>query len=128
MNDMTIRQRFAWIRFLEDCRDSCQNKDAAERFLIREKRELRALLKKRDRASAAKRIVKDDGIDGFIVRIEFPEFIKTKEEAEAYFRQYEYIEPYYTYHDCTGRAFTSWYRLFLLNGVWTAYHSVRFDV
>lgn len=79
-------------------------------------------------AETDRHIVKDYGIDGYVVLIELPEWIESHHEAREYFKEHEYIEPYYTYYDCTGRPFTSWYKVFERRGRWMAYHSVGFDV
>lgn len=123
---MTLRQRFAFIKFLEASIESFGCREFADAYLISEKRALRALLKSRDIKD--RRIVKDYGIDGFIVRIVLPEWIETKEEADEYFKGNEYMRTRYSAYDCTGDMFTSWYSLFLINGRWVAYHSVGVDL
>ena len=75
-----------------------------------------------------KRIVSDNGIDGYIVLYPLPEYIQTAEEAKEYFNQYEYIEMTYSAYDCTGKAFTSWYKIFNRNNRFFVYHSIGFDV
>lgn len=74
------------------------------------------------------RIVKDYGIDGCIVKFPLPEGIGTVEEAEEYFLSHHYIEATNSPYDCTGKAFTSWYRIIQIRGRFYAYHSVGFDV
>jgi hypothetical protein len=74
-------------------------------------------------------LVHDDGIDGYIVRFPLPEFIKSREDGEEYFMENEYIRYRYTYYDCTGQAFTSWFKLYHRpDGRWWAYHRVSYDV
>lgn len=73
-------------------------------------------------------IVKDYGIDGFLIRFPLPDYIDSKAMAKAYFEdrcEYHYRPSPY---DCTGQLFTRWYKLFLRNGRWWAYHSVGCDV
>ena len=79
-------------------------------------------------AETDRHIVKDYGIDGYVVLIELPEWIDSENEATEYFEAREYIEPYYTYYDCTGRPFTGWYKVFKRHGRWMVYHRVAFDV
>ena len=122
-----LRNEYRFIRMLEQSGDTKTN-GALKRFLDDEKRELRKFLRDQEEQSAGRRIVKDNGFDGYLLLMELPECLETYEEADEYFRENEYIRPYYTYYDCTGRPFTSWYKLFLRHGRWYAYHSVCFDV
>lgn len=124
--NMTLRQRFAFIKFLEASIESFGCRESADAYLISEKRALRALLKKDDNED--RRIIKDYGIDGCIIRIVLPEWIETKEEADEYFKDNEYMRTRYSAYDCTGDMFTSWYSLFFINGRWVAYHSVGVDI
>lgn len=73
-------------------------------------------------------IVKSNGIDGYVVLIDLPSWIKNKTEAERYFKGNEYIHMVYSPYDCTGRPFTGWYKVFQRRNKWMAYHSVSFDV
>lgn len=75
-----------------------------------------------------KRIVCDYGMDGYVVLFPLPESIESEEEAREYFEEYEYLTCRPSAYDCTGQAFTSWYKLFVRNGRYHAYHSVSFDV
>ena len=75
-----------------------------------------------------RRIVKDDGIDGFVELVTLPDCIDNVEYAEKFFHQYVYMEPVNSMYDCTGKAFTCWYKLFNRNGRYLAYHSVGMDV
>ena len=71
-----------------------------------------------------------DSDDGYVELIMFPinHNCDTIEEAEEFFKEWFYIEPYYTYYDCTGKPFTSWYHVFKRRGTWFAYHRVNYDV
>lgn len=77
-------------------------------------------------------IIKDYGIDGYVELLELPISVdtwKTEEKVCEYFEESEfYIEPYYSAYDCTGKAFTSWFKPVLRRGKWYVYHSVCFDV
>ena len=76
------------------------------------------------------RIIKENGIDGYIELVSLPDELCTMKEAERYFKENVYIESVPSMYDCTGRAFTSWYKLFMKQseGSFYAYHSVCFDV
>lgn len=78
-------------------------------------------------ADFEQRVVKDDGIDGFVELVTLPDGIDNVEYAEKFFHEYVYMEPVNSMYDCTGKAFTCWYKLFQRNGRYLAYHSVGMD-
>lgn len=78
-----------------------------------------------------RRIVKDEGIDGYIELVSIPEVIDTldgEDGADEFFKTFLEIHARPSMYDCTGQAFTSWYKLFKRRGQFYAYHSVCFDV
>lgn len=77
---------------------------------------------------AEKRIVRDDGMDGFVSLEMLPDWIGSEEEAVEFFEDYLYIQPLYSAYDCTGRPFTSWYKVFRRGDRFWAYHCVGYDV
>lgn len=96
----------------------------AEERIVELKREIRGFYKKADN----RKIVKDNGIDGFVELVELPDFLESIEEATEYFEEYEVREAIPSMYDCTGQAFTSWYKIFERRGRLFAYHSICFDV
>lgn len=90
--------------------------------------ELKRAIREYTHRESDRRIIKEYGIDGYVCLIELPDDLKDEREADDYFRDAEYIDKYWSYYDCTGRPFTSWYKLFKRNGRWMAYHAVNFDV
>lgn len=121
---MTIRNkndlRIAYV-ILRMCMKGKPNSDRLPEL----KREIRRYL--REHNDSDRRLVKGDW-DSYVLLITLPDFIATAEDADEWFMDREYIERYYTYYDCTGKPFTSWYKLFKRNGRWMAYHSVGVDV
>lgn len=89
------------------------------------KREIRRYL--REHNDSDRRVVKGEW-DSYVLLITLPKFIDSVEDADEWFMAEEYIEPYYTYYDCTGTPFTAWYKIFQRNGRWMAYHYVGYDV
>ena len=83
----------------------------------------------RTAAESDRRIVKDYGIDGFVLRIDLPEELRSKDEARAWFEEYEVLHYRPTYYDCTGQLFTQWYSIFKhpTEDHFIAYHSVACD-
>lgn len=75
-----------------------------------------------------RRIIQDDGIDGYTELLPLPARIKSVDEAVNYFEACEY-KPYYpAAYDCTVQAFTAWYKVFARRGRFWAYHRVIVDV
>lgn len=74
------------------------------------------------------RIVKDDGIDGFVALLALPKVLDTEEEAQEFFDAFIRIDYRPSMYDCTGQAFTGWYKLFRRDGRFYVYHSVNYDV
>lgn len=93
-------------------------------YIKKLKRQIRADLKE----TPKRKIIKDNGIDGYIELVELPPEIDSPEDAEWWFQYNVFIYPTYSMYDCTGRPFTVWQKLFRRNGHWFAYHSVAFDV
>lgn len=73
-------------------------------------------------------IVRDYGIDGFVSLIELPEYLKSEEDATEYFEENERIPSRYSLYDCSGAAFTQWYKIIKRRGRYFAYHSVGIDI
>lgn len=92
--------------------------------IAEQKREIRKFYKE----SSDRRLVKDDGIDGYVLLIELPETLGNMQDAEEYFEERETISEMPSMFDCTGQAFTSWFKVFKRRDRFMAYHSVCFDV
>ena len=73
------------------------------------------------------RVIESD-FDNTTVLLPLPDWLETKEEADEYFREAEYIELIPCAWDCTGRQFTSWYKVFKRRGRFWAYHHICLDV
>ena len=101
-----------------------ERKEAVTRRVADWKRAISAFLHK---PGTDKIMVKDDG-DGAVVRFPLPESLKTEDEADEYFREYDYMYYRPTYYDCTGQMFTSWYKIYRKDGRFWAYHRVDLDV
>lgn len=113
------------LLILQEICPICREPDKIKRHIIELKRSIR---KYGNSKAPSREIVQDNGIDGYVVKIQLPEWVETKEEAEEYMEENEKLEMRPSQWDCTGQAFTSWYKVFNTNGSWRAYHSVGFDV
>lgn len=113
------------VRLLEQALPKVDDPEAARAIVVEYKRAIRAYLGAPD---TGRRIVKDYGIDGCIVRVELPEEVQTYLDAMEWFDACEHIEWIPGPYDCTGRAFTSWFRLFYVGGRYVCYHRIARDV
>ena len=110
------------------------NPDAARKHIDDTKRALRAYARRDGSVDVGmgfkvdRRIVRDEGIDGYVKLVSIPEVFDTVEDADEFFKDFLEIHCRPSMYDCTGQAFTSWYKLFQRNGQFWAYHSVGFDV
>ena len=122
---MKIRDKadFQIWTYLLRHRDTLSNVN--DENIIKIKRALREFTHK---PLSEERVVKDDGIDGCIVLFPLPDRIKTPEGAHDYFMDTEYRECVPSIYDCTGQAFTSWFKIVQRQGRFWAYHSICFDV
>lgn len=51
-----------------------------------------------------------------------------KGDVEGWFTENRYIRSANSAYDCTGEAFTCWFKVFRRRGCWFAYHSIGLDV
>lgn len=89
------------------------------------KRAIRSFLRRGDKV---RRRTFHADYDGCIEVFPLPKSIDNAKDAEQWFMEEEYIHYHPTYYDCTGQAFTSWYKIFRkADGFW-AYHWICRDV
>lgn len=74
-----------------------------------------------------KHLIRSD-YDSYVELVELPEYVDSFELADEYFMDALFIEPTYSWYDCTGKPFTSHYKLFQRHNRWMAYHFVNYDV
>ena len=88
---------------------------------------LKADIRRYQHEQATKRVytvVKDYGVDGYIVRFDMPEV----DDPEAWFDDNERLTMRPSPYDCTGQAFTAWHEFKTLGGRMVCYHSIAVDV
>lgn len=122
MND--VKRNYKLLLFYDKLWREFQYKE--EETIKELKRSIRIYFK--NQARKPKTRLFDADCDGATFLIEMPEEIKTEEIAEAWFEANEYCECIPSQYDCTGQAFTAWYKLVKRNGRWWCYHRVCFDV
>lgn len=76
------------------------------------------------------RIIKDYGIDGYVELSLLPSCLDVYDEhgVAEWFEAHCTLRAAPSMFDCTGQAFTNWFKLVRRRGHWFAYHSVSFDV
>ena len=116
---------YGLLKILEKEAINQKENEKLQKLIVDYKKEIRAYVNKK---ASDRRIVKEYGIDGYIELIALPKRLTDIENAIEYFEDVEKIYYRPTYYDCTGQAFTSWYKVFKRNDRFFAYHSVCFDV
>lgn len=91
-------------------------------------KEIKREIRKYHKIHKKEKLIRNDGIDGYVTLIELPDYLENKEEAEDYFGEHHAICAKTSAFDCTGQAFTSGVHIFRRRNHWMAYHSVAFDV
>lgn len=81
-------------------------------------------------AIPARRFICDEGIDGFIEIERLPDWTNdmSKEDVADWFEECRVLHAPFSAYDCTGGAFTNWFKLARRQGHWCVYHCVCFDV
>lgn len=132
----SFRNGYKFLSILENPAFRAQHvyKDVLDNYTADFKRKLRAWAHKETAVDVGlgfkveRRLVKEYGIDGFIELIDIPDVFNTVELAEEFFHDFIEQKCRPSQYDCTGQAFTNWYKLFKRNGAFHVYHSVAFDV
>lgn len=102
------------------------DRGAAEREIVRLKREIRRFLRPQKHRTTH-RIIRGDS-DGYLEIVTLPDRIDSLEGASEYFENHERREYIPSQYDCTGQLFTSWYKPFKRRGRYYCYHRVLADV
>lgn len=126
-----LRRGYSWLRMLQEHVDEFDDKRLTRELIRDQKRAIRKYYRQqaeRELANSDRRVIKDDGIDGCIIRIDMLDDFGSIDEARAWFEEYEYIHYQPSYYDCTGQCFTGWYSIFQHpDGHYIAYHRIACD-
>lgn len=128
INDMaSLQAAYSFVRTLREVTVPVGNVVRRDKHIADVKREIREFT---HRPAPASRIVKDDGIDGYVELVRLPEELDNANKVDAanWFLANHYLEFFPTPYDCSGQKFTNWFKLFRRQGHWFAYHSVSIDV
>ena len=101
-----------------------------KRFLIEEPKiqELKRELREYSHRKSDRKYFAESDYGYYKLLIELPEYIKTYEDADEYFKEEEYMTCRPSQYDCTGQHFTLRYKIFKRNGRFMAYHECGIDV
>ena len=116
-------------QFIREC-----DKAKVEEYAVEIKRELRKWAHRDGAVNVGmgfmvdRRIVAHSGMDGYTELVSIPDDFRTVEDADMFFRDFIWIDFRPSQYDCTGQAFTSWYKLFKRGDRFFAYHRVSYDV
>lgn len=122
-NKRELRIAYQNIELFKELMADMGGSQKASDFIIETKKAIRKYNKK----TSDRRVISGD-IDGYVELIELPGFLRSVADAEDYFENNERLARRYSAYDCTGDAFTSWYKIFIRRGRFMAYHSVGIDV
>ena len=122
-NNSDLRIAYGMAKIMSPLVSQCDNPAKAAIAIAELKRDIRAYNKAQEE-KPFRRLVKDNGIDGYVELIELPE----TEEPEEWFDSNERLTCRPSMYDCTGQAFTLWHYTFRRNGKLMCYHAVGYDV
>ena len=121
-NGNDLRIAYGLVETMAPLVGQCDNPAKAARVVDALKRDIRAYFKKEE-GKPFRRLVKDEGVDGYVELMELPE----TEDPEKWFDWNVRLSCRSAY-DCTGQAFTRWHYIFRRRGKLMCYHSVGYDV
>ena len=125
-NDRELRVAYEILGLLTDGSHTFSNPERLAQAIIETKRAIR--LYTRREVDYDRRIIRDDGMDGYIALERLPADIRDQDEANRFFEKFMTCNSRPSAYDCTGQAMTNWFKVFPRNGGFYAYHSVSFDV
>ena len=125
-NDRELRVAYEILDLLNDGCPTFANPERLAQTIIETKRAIRQYTHRE--VDYDRRIVRDDGMDGYISLERLPADIRDQDEANRFFERFMTDEYRPSAYDCTGQAMTNWFKVFPRNGGFYAYHSVSFDV
>ena len=91
-------------------------------------RELKKSIREYSKRKSDRRYFGESDYGYYKVLIELPEYIKSKEDAEEYFKENEFMTCRPSQYECTGQHFTLRYKISKRNGKYMAYHECGVDV
>ena len=134
-NSEDLRMKYESLLWLNKIKNENESSiidmDSYNDSVYKIKKEIRDYYKEREK-DRKEWLIKDDGMDDYIVLFELPSEINSVkidsfELAEEYFKAYEYRRCKPSMYDCTGQIFTSWYKIIKRNNKFYAYHCISFD-
>lgn len=125
-NDQELRIAYEILGILADKTDRVDNPEKLAQHIIETKRAMRRYTHRE--IGYERRIIKDDGMDGYLSLERLPDDIRDLEEANRFFERFMTHHYRPSAYDCTGQAMTNWFKVFRRNGGFYAYHSVSFDL
>lgn len=125
-NDRELRVAYEILGLLADGCHTFSNPERLAQTIIETKRAIRLYTHRE--VDYNRRIIRDDGMDGYIALERLPADTRDLDEANRFFERFMTYNPRPSAYDCTGQAMTNWFKVFPRNGGFYAYHSVSFDV
>lgn len=90
---------------------------------------LKVAIRNYNKMPAFGRLVRYSYTDGFVCVIDMPKYFDNLDESEVkkHFEENHIAPRPNLMYDCTGQAFTSWFKVVRRGGRWVVYHSIKFD-
>lgn len=127
MNDLSLSYELLaiWEKSAKEATDKAHLEKALEK-IMKHKKAIRAFT---NRPESNYRTIKGE-YDYKITLERLPEWANScnEEYLREWFEENRYIEAMPSMYDCTGQAFTSWYKFCKRRGNWYVYHFISFDL
>lgn len=119
------------IRSYTDCkiaisilRDERFAEHSKSETIIDLKRAVRKFLNRKPRE---RRCIYEDGYGSYVLLYPLPDNLKSIDDAEEYFEEFERLECEPSMYDCTGQHFTTGHKIFYRHGRIYVFHSISID-
>lgn len=126
-NRSDLKVAYEVLMDMQALRPLLGREEAIQEHIRELKKDIRDYFKQQEKDNE-RRIICDDGIDGYTELVRLPEYLYTKDSAESYFEENEVLRCPYSSGGCTGHPLTCWYRIICRRGRMCAYHRVSYDV
>lgn len=126
-NRSDLKMAYEILMDMQALRPLSGREEAVREHIWELKKDIRDYFRQQEKDDE-RRIICDDGIDGYTELVKLPESLYTKGSAKTYFEEKEVLRCPYSLEGCTGHPFTCWYRIICRQGRMWVYHRVAYDV
>lgn len=128
-NTKDLRRGYSWLRLLQEHVGEFDDQRIIRELIRDQKQAIRKYYRDREAKLGGDETVLDCDFDRCIRHFPLPSGIQTREQAREYFEECEHIRFKPCAWDCSGQAFTAWFKLHRKpDGRWWCYHCICLDV